>query len=215
MFFLFSYSLTNLACFALEIAGAPNFRPKYKYFKWYTCKNNYFLINFIFFSLSLLKKALLGTLINFAACFIVSYILASVALVCVLILFFYIYFFTPPREWGDVKQAIIFHQVRKFLLFLDVRKSHAKNWRPSILLLLSHPHNSKSIIDFVNAIKKGGMYIIATVLIGDCSPFNVYFPLFSIPISFVAFSRFPQAVYVENFEERLLGLPCHHQYQSL
>lgn len=105
----------------------------------------------------------------FCSCFIVSYILATVAVVCILVLFLYIYFQAPEREWGDVKQAIIFHQVRKFLLRLDVRKTHAKNWRPSILLMVKHPETSTSLINFVNNLKKGGMYIIGTVLTGECT----------------------------------------------
>jgi len=150
LFFLFSYSLTNLACFALQVAGAPNFRPSFKYFHW--------------------SSSMVGAVLCFVSCFIVSYILATIALVCIVVLFLYIYFQGPEREWGDVKQAIIFHQVRKFLLRLDVRKSHAKNWRPSILLMVNHPQTSIPLIYFVNNLKKGGMYIIGTVLRGDCSP---------------------------------------------
>lgn len=117
--------------------------------------------------------ALLGAIMCFCSCFIVSYILATVAVVCILVLFLYIYFQAPEREWGDVKQAIIFHQVRKFLLRLDVRKTHAKNWRPSILLMVKHPNTSTPLIQFVNNLKKGGMYIIGTVITGDCTSLQI------------------------------------------
>lgn len=113
--------------------------------------------------------ALLGAVLCFASCFIVSYILATVAVICIVALFLYIYFQAPQREWGDVKQAIIFHQVRKFLLFLDVRKTHPKNWRPSILLFVNHPQTSLPLVQFINNLKKGGMYIIGTILVGDCN----------------------------------------------
>ena len=38
MFFLVSYMVVNLACFALKIASAPNFRPTFQIYARYTCK---------------------------------------------------------------------------------------------------------------------------------------------------------------------------------
>jgi potassium/chloride transporter 9 len=36
MTYLMTFLVTNLACFLLKIASAPNFRPSFRYFTWWT-----------------------------------------------------------------------------------------------------------------------------------------------------------------------------------
>lgn len=115
------------------------------------------------------------------AAFIMFYtdpINASVSLISVIALFFYIHFRAPPQAWGDVTQALIYHQVlstfseltlqvRKYLLRLDSRKQHVKYWHPNVLLLVNDPRDSIEFIYFLNTLKKGGLLILGTVLVGE------------------------------------------------
>lgn len=145
-FFLLVYASVNIACCILRLAGAPNFRPRFKYFSWHT--------------------ALAGALACVVLLFLSSPIYAGVSIIIVILLIIYINYTAPSSGWGDVSQAIIFHQVRKFLLVLDERKQHVKNWRPSILLLVQHPCSRavRNLIDFSNNLKKGGLFIIGSTV---------------------------------------------------
>eukprot|EP00939_MAST-03C_sp_MAST-3C-sp1_P000184 g184.t1 len=144
-FFCLSYALCNLTCFALKITGAPNFRPKFKWFCW--------------------QSALVGFILNVAVMFWLNWLSALVSTFALVCIFMIILFKGPRKDWGDLSQALMWHQVRKYVLMLDTKK-HAKFWRPSYLLLVNDI-GAHGLVDFCEKSKKGGLFLIGNVMVGD------------------------------------------------
>ncbi|XP_049881471.1 solute carrier family 12 member 9 isoform X2 [Pectinophora gossypiella] len=148
--FMTSYFAVNLACLGLELASAPNFRPSFKHFSWLT------------------------SLLGLGGCASVMFALrpahaCGAALACTLLVLA-LHVLSPAAaepKWGSLSQALIFHQVRKYLLLLDPRREHVKFWRPQMLLLISSPRQAAPLIDFVNDQKKGGLFVVGHVRVGQ------------------------------------------------
>lgn len=143
MTYLMTFLATNLACFLLKVGSAPNFRPSFHYFNWYT--------------------AAAGALISGACMFFVDGLYASGCLGVLVFLFLIIHYTSPPKTWGDVSQSLIYHQVRKYLLRL--RQEHVKFWRPQILLFVNDYESQYKMIHFCNSLKKGALFVLGHVIV--------------------------------------------------
>ncbi|XP_024661938.2 solute carrier family 12 member 9 [Maylandia zebra] len=146
IFFLLVYAAVNLACLALEWASAPNFRPSFRFFTWHTC-----------------TLGILGCLVMI---FLINAIYAFASIAFMLVLLMLIHYLGPISNWGYISQALIFHQVRKYLLMLDVRKDHVKFWRPQVLLMVANPRSCTGLMTFINDLKKSGLYVLGHIKLG-------------------------------------------------
>ncbi|CCD72774.1 Solute carrier family 12 member 9 [Caenorhabditis elegans] len=157
IFFLLSYMGVNVATLALELTSAPNFRPTFKYFSWQTCA--------------------LGVVATATMMLVVDASMSALGVVVLMSLIMVLHYQAPSVSSGSISQALIYHQVRKYLLLLDVRKEHVKYWRPQILLLVSRPASACSLLDFVNDLKKSGLYLVGHVRKGEMDSSQVVDPL--------------------------------------
>jgi len=146
-FFCLSYGMTNLSCCLLEVSGTPNFRPRFKYYTWWI--------------------SLFGAALNIGIMFFLNYLYGLISVVALMLIFVFLVFRPSVRRimWGDVRQALIYHQVRKYLLKMGPSTTHEKLWRPSILLLVDNMNSPLSM--FCNKLKRGGLYLIGATLVGD------------------------------------------------
>ncbi|KAI1721962.1 amino acid permease domain-containing protein [Ditylenchus destructor] len=106
IFFLLSYMGVNVACLALELTSAPNFRPNFKYFSWHSCA--------------------LGAISTITMMLVIDASMSAVAIVILMLLIMILHYQAPIGSWGSISQALIYDQVRKYLLLLDSSKDHVK-----------------------------------------------------------------------------------------
>ena len=128
LFFLFTYAIINLAALVESWGANPSFRPRFRFYKW--------------------PVAAYGA----CACIIVSFLinphLSLVALVIITTLYVWTRFRNLSMQYGDARRGFIYSRIHSMMLQLMKLPSHAKNWRPTIVVLSSDPERRGRLIDY-------------------------------------------------------------------
>merc|ERR1719229_530667 len=147
-FFMLTYLLINLACFALTISKRPGWRPSFKYFNKWT--------------------AGFGSFLCLTIMFLLNWAYALVACLVASVLYFYVEWVDPEVNWGAAPQARKYYTAYKSILRLRKTKKHIKNWRPGLLVLVRDPLKRPQLMIFAQTLKKShGPVFYATVHTGD------------------------------------------------
>ncbi len=124
MAFLITYGLLNLATFYEAITKNPSYRPRFRWCHW--------------------SMSLAGAVGCLAVMLLIDWRWASVAILLVGLLHWYISLKEVESRWGDVHSGLLFERARRNLLKLEDELYHPKNWRPIVLALSgtgwSRPH---------------------------------------------------------------------------
>jgi amino acid transporter len=148
MFFLITYGYLNLATFVEAITKNPSYRPTFRFSHWST--------------------ALLGTIGCALVMFLISPLWASVSILAMLTLHWYIDRREIIAHWGDVKSGATFERARKNLLQLEEDAYHPKNWRPTILALSGRAWTRVPLAVYGHWLTGGrGVLTLAQVLAGN------------------------------------------------
>jgi len=148
MFFLWTYGIINLAAFVESFSRNPSFRPRFKFFHWFT--------------------ALVGAAGSFAVTFIINFKAAVLAAVVLTGLFLYVRKYVMSASFGDARRGFIYSRTRDNLLTLSSLPIHSKNWRPTITAFAGDPEQRLPMIKYADWLSSGrGILTVTAMIKGD------------------------------------------------
>ena len=147
MFFLLTYTITNLAQGLSALVGNPSYRPTFRV---------HWMISFA----------------GAAASYSVMFLIDTPSTIVASVLIALIYVFLKRRElnqtWGDIKSGFWTSLARFALLKLDQYELDPENWRPNIMVFSGDPAERPYLVKLANWLSRGnGIVTLFNILRGD------------------------------------------------
>jgi amino acid transporter len=148
MFFMITYGAINLATFFEAFSGNPSYRPTFRYCHW--------------------LLSLVGAICCGAVMLLISPLWAVASVLVMYLLHHYLTKQELEAAWGDVVSGTIFERVRSNLLLLEEERYHAKNWRPSLLVMGAASEERLHVAAVAKRLVGGhGLLMLGKVILGD------------------------------------------------
>ena len=148
MFFLCTYGMVNLAAFVESFGLNPSFRPSFRFYHWAT--------------------ALAGAGACLAVMLLIDWIASLVAVVIIIVLYSVISRHAITATYGDARRGFVYSLVAKNLQRLGAMIPHAKNWRPTFLVLSGNPETRLVLIKYAGWLEAGrGIVSMAELVAGN------------------------------------------------
>ncbi|MCK5804028.1 MAG: hypothetical protein KAI66_14425, partial [Lentisphaeria bacterium] len=147
MVFLYTYGMTNLAAFVESFGANPSFRPRFRFYHWST--------------------ALLGSLACIWTAFQINAMAAFGAAALLGFLLLLLRNSKTGAVYGDARRGFVYQQIRSNLNTLAKMPTHAKNWRPTILVFSGNPNARLSLITYARWLGENcGIVSLVSMLVG-------------------------------------------------
>ncbi len=200
MFFLATYGMINLAAFVESFGANPSFRPRFRFYHWTT------------------------SLLGFLACLAVMILVDAFAAFVAILVVTGIYVFLSRRvfrsAFGDARRGFQYSLAVRALQKLRWMTPHAKNWRPTFLVLAGSTQRHMTLIQYAVWMEGGrGLVTAAQVISGDLEAFAARVESLRSALERFfqnnALAVFPEVVFAENVDEGIRTLAQSHSIGPL
>ena len=200
MFFLCTYGMINFAAFVESFGGNPSFRPRFRFYHWTT--------------------SILGAFACLVVMILIDALAAAVAILVIAGIYAYLSRRVFRSAFGDARLGFQYAFVVRALQKLRRMTPHAKNWRPTFLVMAGNTQTHMTLIKYAVWMEGGrGLVTAAQVISGDLETYAARVE--SLREAMDTFLRnnelavFPEVIFAENVDEGIRTLVQAHSIGPL
>jgi len=197
---LCTYGMINLAAFVESFGANPSFRQSFRFYHWTT------------------------SILGFVACLAVMILIDALAASAAILVIAGIYLYLSRRvfrsAFGDARLGFQYALVVRTLQKLRRMTPHAKNWRPTFLVMAGNTQTHMALIKYAVWMEGGrGLVTAAQVISGDLETYAARVE--SLRAAMDTFLRsnelavFPEVVFAEDMDEGIRTLAQAHSIGPL